>query len=80
MREIEVLTDAEVTLLSDRRLHGPWGLSGAADGSPGNASVLRRGGSVEKLPGKANVRLANGDRIRIETPGGGGWGHSNQDH
>jgi N-methylhydantoinase B/oxoprolinase/acetone carboxylase alpha subunit len=35
---------------------------------------------VEKLPGKANVRLAKGERIRIETPGGGGWGHSNQNH
>ncbi len=74
VREIEVLTDAEVTLLSDRRLRGPWGLAGGADGSPGNASVSRRNGSLEKLPGKANVRLRPGDRIRIESPGGGGWG------
>jgi N-methylhydantoinase B len=74
VREIEVLTDAEVTLLSDRRLRGPWGLSGGADGLPGNASVVRRNGAVEKLPGKFNVRLAKGERIRIETPGGGGWG------
>jgi N-methylhydantoinase B len=74
VREIEVLTDAEVTLLSDRRLRGPWGLSGGADGLPANASVVRRDGAVEKLPGKFNVRLAKGERIRIETPGGGGWG------
>jgi N-methylhydantoinase B len=74
VREIEVLTDAEVTLLSDRRLRGPWGLSGGADGLPGNASVLRRDGTVEKLPGKSNVRLRPGERIRIESPGGGGWG------
>jgi N-methylhydantoinase B len=74
VREIEVLTDAEVTLLSDRRLRGPWGLSGGADGSPGTASVLRQDGSVEKLPGKSNVRLRRGERIRIESPGGGGWG------
>ena len=52
VREIEVLTDAEVTLLSDRRTRGPWGLSGGADGSPGNASVIRRDGSTEQLPGK----------------------------
>jgi N-methylhydantoinase B len=58
VREIEVLTDAEVTLLSDRRLRGPWGLAGGADGLPGNASVFRRDGSVEKLSGKGNVRLA----------------------
>jgi N-methylhydantoinase B len=74
VREIEVLTDAEVTLLSDRRLSGPWGLAGGAVGLPGNASVLRRDGSVEKLPGKSNVRLRPGERIRIESPGGGGWG------
>jgi N-methylhydantoinase B len=74
VREIEVLTDAEVTLLADRRLHRPWGLAGGADGSAGNASVLRSDGSLEKLSGKANVRLRSGDRIRIESPGGGGWG------
>jgi N-methylhydantoinase B len=78
VREIEVLTEAEVTLLADRRSRGPWGLSGGGDGLPGNASVLRRDGAVEKLPGKTNVRLANGERIRIETPGGGGWGYSKQ--
>ena len=74
VREIEVLTEAEVTLLADRRLRGPWGLSGGADGLPGNARVIRQDGSVENLPGKFNVRLAKGARIRIETPGGGGWG------
>jgi N-methylhydantoinase B len=79
VREIEVLSDAEVTLLADRRLRGPWGLSGGGDGSPGNASVIRRDGSVEKLPSKCNVRLVKGERIRVETPGGGGWGSSNQD-
>jgi N-methylhydantoinase B len=79
IREIEVLTEAEVTLLSDRRTRGPWGLSGGADGAPGRASVIRRDGSVEKLPGKSNVRLGKGERIRIETPGGGGWGQPNRD-
>jgi len=74
IREIEVLTDAEVTLLSDRRERGPWGLNGGVDGSPGNASAIREDGSVERLPGKCNVRLIKGERIRIETPGGGGWG------
>jgi N-methylhydantoinase B len=80
VREIEVLTDAEVTLLSDRRLRGPWGLTGGKDGLPGSASVIRRNGVMEQVPGKANVRLAKGERIRIETPGGGGWGYSNRNH
>src|SRR5216683_6649800 len=74
VREIEVLTGAEVTLLADRRMRGPWGLSGGSDGSPGNTSVIRRDGSTQPLPGKTNVRLRKGERIRIESPGGGGWG------
>ena len=74
VREVEVLTDAEVTLLSERRGRGPWGLSGGADGAVGRAFVVRADGSTEELPGKFNVRLHRGERIRIETPGGGGWG------
>jgi len=74
VREIEVLTDAEVTLLADRREHGPYGLSGGAAGAVGKAEVLRSDGSVERLPGKFNVRLRRGERIRIESPGAGGWG------
>ena len=35
---------------------------------------------MEKLPGKSNVRLSKGERIRIETPGGGGWGKSKHQH
>jgi N-methylhydantoinase B len=78
VREIEVLTGAEVTLLADRRRLGPWGLSGGRDGAPGKACILRRDGTLEELPGKSNVRLSKGERIRIETPGGGGWGNSNR--
>ena len=74
VREIEVLTDAEVTLLAERRSHGPWGLNGGESGAPGKASVIRENGTVEPLSGKFNVRLKKGERIRIESPGGGGWG------
>jgi len=74
VREIEVLTDCEVTLLADRRSRGPWGLGGAADGAPGTASVVRTNGVIEPMPGKFSTRLLSGERIRIETPGGGGWG------
>jgi N-methylhydantoinase B len=78
IREIEVLTDCEVTLLSERRARVPWGLNGGSDGAPGKTSVIRRGGSVETMPGKFSTRLRSGDRIRIESPGGGGWGKSNR--
>jgi N-methylhydantoinase B len=74
IREIEVLTDSEVTLLSERRKHGPYGLAGGNGGEPGTAEIIRQDGSSEKLPGKFNIRLRRGDRIRIESPGAGGWG------
>jgi N-methylhydantoinase B len=74
VREIEVLTDCEVTLLSDRHEHGPWGLAGGSDGARGTASVARLDDSVDAMPGKFSTRLRKGERIRIETPGGGGWG------
>ncbi len=74
LREIEVLTDAEVTLLADRRNHGPYGLSGGASGTPGKAELIRGDGTVKSLPGKFNVRISRGDRIRIDSPGAGGWG------
>ena len=74
VREIEVLTGCEVTLLADRRSRGPWGLSGAAAGAPGKAFITRADGSVEPMPAKFSTRLLKGERIRIETPGGGGWG------
>ncbi len=76
VREIEVLTDCEVTLLSDRRTRGPWGLSGGGDGEPGGADVVRVDGRTERAPGKFTARLCKGERIRIESPGGGGWGKS----
>jgi N-methylhydantoinase B len=76
VREIEVLTDAEVTLLADRRSRGPWGLQGGEDGAPGKAAVVSTDGTRRDLPGKFNVRLKKGERIRIESPGAGGWGKS----
>jgi N-methylhydantoinase B len=74
VREIEVLTDAEVTLLADRRQRGPWGLQGGGEGTPGKAAILSADGASRDLPGKFNVRLKKGERIRIESPGAGGWG------
>ncbi|MGD0791221.1 MAG: hydantoinase B/oxoprolinase family protein [Terriglobales bacterium] len=78
VREIEVLTDAQVTLLSDRRSRGPYGLAGGADGASGRTLIIRRDGSEEEIPGKTSVRLRSGERVRVETPGGGGWGRSNR--
>ena len=73
VREYELLAPATVTLLSERRAAAPWGLAGGADGQPGRNTLVRAGGE-EALPAKFTRRLAPGDRLRIETPGGGGWG------
>jgi N-methylhydantoinase B len=78
IREIEVLTDAQVTLLADRRSRGPYGLAGGTDGAPGRTLIIRRDGSEETIPGKSSVRLRSGERVRIESPGGGGWGKPNR--
>lgn len=75
IREVELLTNAEVTLLADRRKFRPYGLEGGGDGAVGRATVVKAesGGEVE-LPGKCSRQLKQGDVLRIETPGGGGYG------
>jgi N-methylhydantoinase B len=79
VRELEVLADSEVTLLADRRSRGPYGLSGGADGLPGRARLVRiDGGLSDDLAGKFNVRLKKGERLRVESPGAGGWGRTNR--
>jgi N-methylhydantoinase B/oxoprolinase/acetone carboxylase alpha subunit len=75
VREYEMLTDTSVTLLSDRRERGPYGAQGGAAGAPGRNTLVRAGGAAEeKLPGKVQMSLTKGDRLKIETPGGGGYG------
>jgi len=73
VREIETLVPARMSLLSDRRARGPYGLDGGCDGQPGRDSVIR-GTRTLKLDAKGSRDLKPGDRIRIETPGGGGHG------
>ncbi|MBL8174289.1 MAG: hydantoinase B/oxoprolinase family protein [Bryobacterales bacterium] len=73
VREYEFLTDADVTILSDRRERGPYGLNGGAAGRPG-ANTLVRANKTAPLRAKTNFPVGAGDVLRIETPGGGGWG------
>jgi len=74
VREIELLADAQVTLLADRRKRGPYGLGGGEDGAAGKTEVVHGNGRRESLAGKTSVKLKRGDRVRVESPGGGGWG------
>lgn len=74
IREIETLAPVTVALLSDRRKLAPYGLEGGGDGARGRAFIIRRDGGREELTSKGSWHLETGDRVRIETPGGGGYG------
>ncbi|WP_419787550.1 hydantoinase B/oxoprolinase family protein [Pseudodesulfovibrio sp.] len=72
-REIEMLADAEITVLSERRTRTPYGLKQGGNGESGCNTLIREG-SPSELPGKFHVTARKGDRIRMKTPGGGGYG------
>ena len=74
VREIEFLSNVRVSILSDRRARGPYGLAGGLDGAPGRNWVIRSGCAPEPLSAVCSIDAGPGDRVRIETPGGGGYG------
>jgi N-methylhydantoinase B len=69
VRELEALAEMSFSLITERRRHAPHGAAGGGDGAPGRNSL-----NGENLPSKATGSLRPGDRLRIETPGGGGHG------
>lgn len=69
VREYEFLQPAHVSLLTERRRHSPWGIAGGQAGARGRNLL-----NDTELPPKCQIEVAAGDRLRIETPGGGGWG------
>jgi N-methylhydantoinase B/oxoprolinase/acetone carboxylase alpha subunit len=73
VRELEFLAPCEVTILSDRRARGPYGLNGGEAGKPGRNTLIRRR-KTQPVAAKANFQVRAGDVLRIETPGGGAWG------
>lgn len=72
-RDLQVLVDAQVSLLSERRRLRPYGLSGGMPGVSG-VNVLIREDEERELPGKGTFYLQSGDVLSIRTPGGGGFG------
>jgi N-methylhydantoinase B/oxoprolinase/acetone carboxylase alpha subunit len=73
IREFEFLAPAQVTILSDRRVRGPYGLAGGEPGSTGRNTLVRKNRSTQ-MPGKTRFEVGVGDVLRIESPGGGGYG------
>jgi 5-oxoprolinase (ATP-hydrolysing) len=74
LRALEFRRPLEAAILANHRRLRPRGLAGGEDGLPGRTLVLRAAGGCEELGATASVAVAAGDVIRIETPGGGGYG------
>jgi N-methylhydantoinase B len=72
-RELELLVDAELTLLAERRTTQPYGLAGGDPGKPGRDSLVHDG-RTRRLAAKTSLSIGPGDIVRVQTPGGGGWG------
>jgi 5-oxoprolinase (ATP-hydrolysing) len=74
VREIEFLAPLEFSILSQHRVSAPYGMAGGGDGAVGRQVVDRADGTRHELEGIDGCRVNPGDRLIIETPGGGGWG------
>ena len=74
VREIEFLTNMVASIVGDRRKKGALGLRGGSDGIPAQNTYIDPDGEETKLEGSVQLSVQKGDRLRIETPGGGGWG------
>ena len=77
-RDLLVLEDCTVSVITERRRSQPWGLHGGWPGAVGENWLLRAGDEdrAEPLPAICTLRLNAGDVLRMLTPGGGGWGAS----
>ena len=77
-RDLEVLEDCTVSLITERRVSRPWGIDGGGPGAAGENWILPGGFDrlAKRLPDKCTFRAHAGDVIRMLTPGGGGAGHA----
>lgn len=75
-RDLEMLEDCTVSLITERRRSRPWGLAGGEPGAPGENWLLPAGDEsrAQRLLDKCTIRMRRGDVLRVLTPGGGGWG------
>jgi N-methylhydantoinase B len=76
VREFKFLTNTEVTIITERRLNAPYGINGGNPGTKGINFLITEKGK-ELLPPKKTFKVKPGNILRIETPGGGGWGKAN---
>ncbi|MBC7997576.1 MAG: hydantoinase B/oxoprolinase family protein, partial [Leptolyngbya sp.] len=74
VRKLQFLCPMTVSILSQRRHHGAFGLHGGQSGQAGRNLHVKASGDIVELPATVSVQVTAGDCIQIETPGGGGWG------
>jgi 5-oxoprolinase (ATP-hydrolysing) len=74
VRELTFLAPMSLSLLTQHRVERPYGAAGGEPGQPGRQRLVRATGEVQELPSIAACEVAVGDRLVLETPGGGGWG------
>jgi 5-oxoprolinase (ATP-hydrolysing) len=75
-RRLRFLAPMDAALLSTRRQHAPQGIAGGGPAAPGTQRLIRASGEEVTLAGCFSIAVEQGDRLEIETPGGGGWGRS----
>ena len=78
IREITFLEPVNLSVLSQRRKSGPFGINGGEAGKPGNQKIIRKNGEEIQLDSNQNINLETGDKFIIETPGGGGFGEAEE--
>lgn len=76
VREIVFLEALEASILSQHRIEEPFGMEGGEPGERGSQRLIRASGEAEELSGIGAFDVEPGDRLVLETPGGGGWGNS----
>jgi 5-oxoprolinase (ATP-hydrolysing) len=74
VRRVRFLESMTASILSNNRIHPPFGMAGGKAGSVGHNSVVRSDGRVEDIPFVGSTQMRPGDVFVIETPGGGGYG------
>ena len=79
LREITFLGPMSLSILSQHRARGPRGMAGGQPGAPGRQQVIRASGKVQHLQAIDGCEVGPGDRLLLETPGGGGWGQENKE-
>jgi 5-oxoprolinase (ATP-hydrolysing) len=77
VREMVFTEPVSLSLLTQNRIQGPYGLNGGQAGHPGEQHLAKRNGEEIELASVAQLELEASDRLIMKTPGGGGWGEIN---